>query len=243
MYKHKIRQADGGPGAAGGAAFNLAGLNQLVAPSSGSLRLFSPPGAVGTGSPGLSSPYDNAGTGGMPGASPSSRQSTPSMMFGRGSGTPAGGGDGRRGSLDKGMGGWSGAALEASQGRGGGVIKGEMGGNRGGAGEEDPMRKRPRETWRWECRSGTRDSVMQWVVHLSDSFGVRCVSCSIPLASFLGKCSCCVFFGVSVAYHFREGLRYFMKSFVNLTSFVLLTSMESKISRAIRRACGPCCSV
>lgn len=151
----------------------MSGMNQ-PAPASSSSRLFSDtddsgggngsgngsgngvvaPGGVGPGSPGIAGPYDGNGDGAIPGAASSrGSQETAAMDFGQGGGQRAD----RRGYSEHGVGGRAGGALDGSQGRGisvslgggpgAGVVKGEV--QRGRPGEEDALRKRPRESWRW----------------------------------------------------------------------------------------------
>eukprot|EP00752_Nemacystus_decipiens_P006072 g5480.t1 len=157
-------QSNGEGGA--GAGFSMSGLQQ-TAPSSGSSRLFSdaPTGAAGGGnrsltsgrigpggsSPGLGGSYDGAG---MDDGMPLSGLA-PSGGGGSGSRTPQGGdmmfggqrmdrrGYGEQGVLLRTA---SGPPLDAAQraALGGGVVKGEM--SRVG-GEDESMRKRPRESW------------------------------------------------------------------------------------------------
>lgn len=149
----------------------MPGLQQQAAPGSGSSRLFSDGsggggaidpngmamgGARGGVSPGLAggggAPYDGHGIdGGMSGLSPSpggGRGSSASMTFGGGGGQRRGGGGGygdQTGLMRSG----SGPPLDAAQrvALGGGVVKGEMS-RSAGAGQEESLRKRPRESWR-----------------------------------------------------------------------------------------------
>lgn len=161
-----------------GGPFPLPGLQHPHAPASSSSRLFSDPdnggggngngnpnglaapGGVGPGSPGIAGPYDGDGDGAVPGA-PTSRgsQEAAAMGFGQGGGSHSEGGQraDRRGYGEQGMGAGAGGALGAPpQGRGINValgvgtvtgVKGEVQ-REGRAGEDDSLRKRPRETWR-----------------------------------------------------------------------------------------------
>lgn len=151
----------------------MPGLQQQIAPGSGSSRLFSDGssgggaidpngmavgGARGGVSPGLAgggrAPYDGHGIDdGMPGLSPSPgsrRGSSASMTFGAGGGQRmdrrGGGGYGDQTTL---MRAGSGPPLDSAQraALGGGVVKGEMS-RAAGAGQEESLRKRPRESWR-----------------------------------------------------------------------------------------------
>lgn len=176
----------------------MSGLQHQTAPASSSSRLFldpdngggngngnpnglSAPGGVGPGSTGIAGPYDGNGDGT---GAPSSRssQEAGAIGFGQGGGTRSGGGQrvDRRGYGEQGMGGRAGGAVDAPQGRGinvalgvgaaAGVVKGEV--QRGErSGEEDSLKKRPRESWRcvWVSRvqEGMRDCAI----------GCCCVSC------------------------------------------------------------------
>lgn len=112
----------------------MPGLHQ-PAPSAGSSRLFSNPAAA-AGMVGAGGIYDDEV---LAVSSPTRSQSASSMMYGAQGGGVAPGSiadqrmDTRRSSSEKGMGAWS----------GGGAVKGEV----GSSGEDDPLRKRPRDSW------------------------------------------------------------------------------------------------
>lgn len=69
------------------------------------------------------------------------------MFSSSGSAMGSPGGSGRRGSSEIS---WAGASGAQGRQGGGGVVKGEMS-NGGSPVEEDPLRKRPRESASWRC--------------------------------------------------------------------------------------------